>query len=64
MIFFRTMLNLENFFLNGLFFKGKFGLLNEIVDLEELRYIDIRYIKVIVLFNLIFRGISLKRVYF
>lgn len=58
------MLNLENFFLNGLFFKGKFGLLSEIVNLEELRYIDIRYIKVIVLFNLIFRGISLKRVYF
>lgn len=60
MIFFRTMLNLENFFLNGLFFKEKFGLLSEIVNLEELRYIDIRYIKVIVLFNLIFRGISLK----
>lgn len=60
MIFFCMMLNLENFFLNGLFFKGKFGLLSEIVNLEELRYIDICYIKVIVLFNLIFCGISLK----
>lgn len=64
MTFFRTMPNLENFSLNGLSFKGKSGLSSEIANLEELRYIDIRYIKVTALPNSILRGISLKRVHF
>uniref|UniRef100_K1PTH6 non-specific serine/threonine protein kinase n=1 Tax=Magallana gigas TaxID=29159 RepID=K1PTH6_MAGGI len=64
MTFFRTMPNLENFSLNGLSFKEKSGLSSEIANLEELRYIDIRYIKVTALPNSILRGISLKRVHF
>lgn len=62
--FFRTMPNLENFSLNGLSFKGKSSLSSEIADLEELRYIDIRYIKVTALPNTILRGGRLKRVHF
>ena len=59
--FFTMMPNLENFSLNGLSFQGKSFLSSDIASLKELRYINLKYVKVNDLPTSLFRGENIKQ---